>query len=147
MQITQNEFNVITTQLSSVEIDFDDEIKALILLSSLPESWGATVTTVSSSFGSSKLKLNEIRDLILSEDVHRRESGEASCSALNIKGRGRTSQRGQDWNRSKSKRRSKSKPLGDGCWNCGKKRHMRRDCRLPKKKTWGRSKKKILLML
>ena len=87
-----NEFNVITTQLSSIEIDFDDEIKALIPLSSLPESWGATVTAMSSSFGSSKLKLNEIRDLILSEDVHRKESGEASCSVLNIEGRGRTSQ-------------------------------------------------------
>ena len=33
-----NEFNVITTQLSSVEIMFEDEVKALILLSSLPES-------------------------------------------------------------------------------------------------------------
>ena len=87
-----NEFNVITTQLSSIEIDFDDEIKALILLSSLLESWGATVTVVSSSSDSSKLKLNEIRDLILSEDVRRRESGEASCSALNIEGRGRTNQ-------------------------------------------------------
>ena len=30
-----NEFNVITTQLSSVEINFDDKIYALILLSSL----------------------------------------------------------------------------------------------------------------
>ena len=33
-----NEFNVITTQLSSVEITFEDEVKALILLSSPPES-------------------------------------------------------------------------------------------------------------
>ena len=33
-----NEFNVITTQLSLVEITFEDEVKALILLSSLPES-------------------------------------------------------------------------------------------------------------
>ena len=33
-----NEFNVITTQLSFIDIDFDDEIKFLILLSSLPES-------------------------------------------------------------------------------------------------------------
>ena len=87
-----NEFNMITTQLSSVEIDFDDEIKAVILSSSLPKSWGATVTVVSSSFGSSKLKLNEIRDLILSEDVRRRELGEALCSTLNIEGRGRTNQ-------------------------------------------------------
>ena len=123
--------------MSSIEIDFDDEIKVLILLSSLPKSWGASVTAMSSSSDLSKLKLNEIRDLILSEDVHRRESGEASYSALNIEGRGRTSLRGQDQNRSKSKRRSKSKPRGDGYWNCGKKGHLRRDYKLPKKKNQG----------
>ena len=33
-----NEFNMIVRQLSSVEINFEDEIKALILMSSLPES-------------------------------------------------------------------------------------------------------------
>ena len=33
-----NEFNTITNQLSSVEIDFDDEISALIILASLPNS-------------------------------------------------------------------------------------------------------------
>ncbi|KAE8654176.1 E3 ubiquitin protein ligase upl2, putative isoform 2 [Hibiscus syriacus] len=45
-----NELNTITTQLSSVEIEFDDEVRALILLSSLPDSWNATVTAVSSHF-------------------------------------------------------------------------------------------------
>ena len=55
-----NEFNVITTQLSSVEITFEDEVKALVLLSSLPESWSATVTAVSSSSGSAKLKMDDI---------------------------------------------------------------------------------------
>ena len=33
-----NEFNTITNQLSSVEIEFDDEVRALILLASLPNS-------------------------------------------------------------------------------------------------------------
>ena len=33
-----NEFNTITNQLSSVEIDLDDEISALIVLASLPNS-------------------------------------------------------------------------------------------------------------
>ena len=33
-----NEFNIITNQLSSVEIDFDDEIRALIVLASLPNN-------------------------------------------------------------------------------------------------------------
>ena len=61
----------------------------------------------------------------------------ADDEPLNIEGKGRTSQCGQDRNRSKSKRRSKSKPSGDGCWNCGKKGHLRSDCRLPKKKNKG----------
>ena len=34
-----NEFNTITNQLSFIEIDFDDEIRALIVLASLPNSW------------------------------------------------------------------------------------------------------------
>jgi hypothetical protein len=33
-----NEFNTITNQLSLVEIDFDDEIQALIILASLPNN-------------------------------------------------------------------------------------------------------------
>ena len=36
-----NESKTITNQLSSVEIDFDDEIRALILLASLPNNWEA----------------------------------------------------------------------------------------------------------
>ena len=34
-----NEFNTITNHFSSVEIDFDDEIRALIVLASLSNSW------------------------------------------------------------------------------------------------------------
>ena len=36
-----NEFNTITNQLSYVEINFDDEICALIILASLPNNWEA----------------------------------------------------------------------------------------------------------
>ncbi|KAE8697500.1 Retrovirus-related Pol polyprotein from transposon TNT 1-94 [Hibiscus syriacus] len=58
-----NELNTITTQLSSVEIEFGDEVRALILLSYLPDSWNATVTTVSSSSGNIKLKFDDVWDL------------------------------------------------------------------------------------
>ena len=37
--VHKNKFNMIVSQLNSMEIDFKDEIKALILMSSLPESW------------------------------------------------------------------------------------------------------------
>ena len=63
-----NEFNTITNQLSFVEIDFDDEIRAVIVLASLPNSWEAMKMVVSNSAGKSKLKYDDIRDLILSEE-------------------------------------------------------------------------------
>jgi len=70
-------------------------VKALILLSSLPESWSATVTTVSNSASNSKLKLDNICDLILSEDVRMKSLGESSSSssgsALSTETRGRSS--------------------------------------------------------
>jgi len=34
-----NEFNTLTSQLESVEINFDNKIRTLVLLSSLPEAW------------------------------------------------------------------------------------------------------------
>ena len=55
-----NEFNTITNQLSSIEIDFDDEIRALIILASLPNSWEAMRMVVSNSTGKEKLKYIDI---------------------------------------------------------------------------------------
>ena len=77
-----NDFNGIISQLSSVEINFDDEIMALILLSSLPESWSATVTAVSSSSRNQTMKLADIRGLILIEDIRRKDLEGPSSSAL-----------------------------------------------------------------
>ena len=66
-----NEFNMILSQLNSVDINFKDEIKALILMSSLPESWNIVVAAISSSRGSKKLKFGEICDVILRESIRK----------------------------------------------------------------------------
>ena len=90
--ITQhlNEFNTITNQFSSVEIDFVDEIRALILLASLPNSWEAIRMAVSNSVGKAKLNFDDTRDLILAEEVRRIDSGEVFGLgfALNVENRG-----------------------------------------------------------
>ena len=90
-----NEFNTIINQLSSVEIDFNDEIRALIVLASLPNSWEAIRMAVSNSTGKEKLKYNDIRDLILAEKICRRDGGETSesGSALNLETRDRDNNR------------------------------------------------------
>ena len=56
----RNEFNTITNQLSTVEIEFDDKVRALILLASLPNSWEAMRMAVSNFAGKSKLKYDDI---------------------------------------------------------------------------------------
>ena len=61
------EFNMITSQLSSVYIIFEDESKALILRSSLPKSWDTIIAAINSSRGFDKLKYDEIRDEVLVE--------------------------------------------------------------------------------
>ncbi|KAB5537804.1 hypothetical protein DKX38_015337 [Salix brachista] len=131
-----NDFNTITNQLSSVEIEFDDEIRALIILASLPNSWEAMRMVVSNSAGKSKLNYDDIRDLILAEEVRRRDSGEisGSRSALNVDSRGRAQNRNLNRGRSKSRGISKSR-LGHQatCWNCGKTGHIKRNCKNPRK--------------
>jgi hypothetical protein len=93
-------------------------------------------TAVSNSTGKSKLKYDDIRDLILAEEVRRKDFGENSGSALNINTRGRRQDRGLSRGRSKSRYISKRK-FGPRkqveCWNCGKPGHYMRSCTKPKK--------------
>lgn len=85
-----NEFNLMISRLGSVEIKFEDEVQDLLLLfllSSLPKSWAGIVIAVSSSLRTTKLTFESIRDLILDEDVRRRNVGEGSASLLNTEER------------------------------------------------------------
>ena len=106
-----NEFNTITNQLSSVEIDFDDEISALIVLASLPNSWEAIRMAISNSTGKEKLKYNDIRDLILAEEIRRRDVDETSRSGyvLNLEIRGKGNDKNSNWDRSKSRNSNRNR--------------------------------------
>ena len=61
--------------------------------------------TVSNSTRKENLKYNDIRDLILAEEIYRRDVGETSGSgfALNLKTRGRGNDRNSNRGRSKSR--------------------------------------------
>ena len=128
-----NEFNTITNQLFTMGIEFDDEVRALILLASLPNSWEAMRMTVSNSAGKSKLKYDNIRDLILSEEVRRKDANidkaQDQAFVIENKSRGR-SRRPNDRkfnDRSQSRDRSQFKETKE-CFHCGKNVHLRRDC-------------------
>ena len=62
---------MIVSQLNSVDINFEDEIKVLCLMSSLPESWDTVVAAISTSRGFEKLKFDEIYDIVLSGSIRK----------------------------------------------------------------------------
>ena len=96
---------------------------------------------VSNSTEKEKLKYNDIRGLILAEEIRKRDVGETSKfgSALNLETRGRGNDRNSNRGISKSRNsnRNKSKSRSGQqvqCWNCGKTCHFRRQCKSLKKK-------------
>eukprot|EP00253_Pinus_taeda_P029010 PITA_29010 len=91
-----NDFNNVTSQLSSVGVNFDDEVRALLFLCSSPESWNGLVVAISNSvYGSSTLKFDDVVGAILSEEMRRKSSGETSGNALTAETRGRKMERGK----------------------------------------------------
>ena len=131
-----NDFNTVTSQLSSVGVNFDDEVRAFLFLCSFPESWNGLVMAISNSVsGSSTLKFDDVVGAILSEEMRQKSSGETSGNALSAESRGRRMERGKSSGyRNKSRKgRSKSRS-GIVCWKCGKKGHLKKDCRSRKGK-------------
>jgi len=63
-----NDFNTITSQLCSVGVKFDDEVRDFLFLCSLLESWNGLVMAISNSISrSGTLKFDDVVHAILSE--------------------------------------------------------------------------------
>jgi hypothetical protein len=135
-----NDFNTVTNQLSSVKVDFDDEVRALLILCSLSKRWNGLVMDVRNSIsGSNTLKFDDVVGVILSEEMRWKRTVETSGNALNMESRGRQKDRekGLENRENSRKGRSKSRLGKIECWNCGKKGHLKKDCRALKKQRDG----------
>ena len=67
--------------------------------------------TVSNSTGKEKLKYNDIRDLIMAEEIRKRDAGETSGSdsVLNLEKRSRANDRNSNRDRSKSRNSNRNR--------------------------------------
>ena len=132
-------FQDCVNRLSTMKMVLDEELQALILLSSLPDSWETLVVSLSNSAPNGVVTLAMVKDSMLNEELRRKELGITSeSSALVTENRGRNVYRNSHDNdkRDKSKKRSKSRK-GIICHYCKKPGHMKNECRKLKVKNDG----------
>ncbi|XP_016168674.1 uncharacterized protein LOC107611236 [Arachis ipaensis] len=88
-------FQETVNQLINNEITLNDELQALLLLSSLPDSWKVLVVTLTNSAPKEKLMLAMVIESMLNEEARRRERGLTNTSsqseALVLESRGEKS--------------------------------------------------------
>ena len=60
-----NKFNIITSQFSSVKIILDDEIRAILLLCSMPNSWENLIIVINNSTPIGTLKFDDVNSSLM----------------------------------------------------------------------------------
>ena len=123
-----NNFKGLINQLAKIEIKLDDELQALLLLSSFIESWDTLVVTLSNSAPMRKLTVDTVTDSLLNEEVRIKQRGISLQSEVNfVDNPDRSENHGRNKGRNKSKERSKSRPKLV-CYYCAKPGHKQSDC-------------------
>ncbi|KAK9937625.1 hypothetical protein M0R45_014403 [Rubus argutus] len=126
-----NVFKGLLAQLSNVEVKVEEEDKALLLLTSLPDSYENIITTI--LYGKDTLKLEDVESTLLSH-AKRKKADDSQGSLFVTHGknhRGRSTARGSsEHSRSKSRGRGKGKQ----CYKCKEWGHIKPDCPLMKEK-------------
>jgi hypothetical protein len=121
-----NTFKQIISDMLRIDIKFEDEDKAMMLLTSLPASYEHLVTTL--LYGKEILELEEVSGALLDHYQRKhKDSAESSGEGLVVKGyqdRGRK----KDKDDKSARGRSKSKSKTVKCFKCQKKGHMKREC-------------------
>ncbi|MCO5557881.1 hypothetical protein L7F22_011453 [Adiantum nelumboides] len=148
-----NEFNALYSQLTSKGLNFDDEMKAIFLLCSLPASWDTFNTAISNSTHGGKLAFGDVTSVLLTEEIrhqsldsggHDNEMQEVVGLMKNLSvhmmGGGRSQgygyERGYGSNESFAGGRGRGM-AGRGdmfqCYNCGEWGHKSPQCDKPKR--------------
>ena len=120
-----NEMQGIVDQLSGMGINFENEILALMVLASLPESWETLKISLTNSAPNGVVNMELVKSGILNEEMRRRSKGASSTQSdiLVVSSRGRSDTRSSK-QRDKSRGNSKSKYANVECHYCKKKGHI-----------------------
>jgi hypothetical protein len=127
-----SEFQDLVNQLTRMNLVVDDELQALLLLSSLPDSWETLVVSLSNFAPNGVLQLAMVKDSLFNEETRRKDMGKDDAQALVTENRGRSKGRNS---KGRSKSRSQSQTKGKvKCFYCDKEGHIKRNCKAWKNK-------------
>jgi hypothetical protein len=132
-----NAFNIVVSQLVSIEIKISNEDKCISLLCFLPGSRDSLVVAIGSN--TTALKFDEVVSSLFSKDMRQKNMEGQSTNSLFARGRSQEMNRSNfSSERSKSKGRSNSpKNFVRVCWRCGKEGHYKKQCRYKVEKKKG----------
>ncbi|KAL6572183.1 hypothetical protein OROMI_013141 [Orobanche minor] len=124
-----NAYHGLINQSTNIKIFIDDEVVALLLLSSFLDSWDTLVVSINSSALDGALTLKMVKHYLLNEESKRKEQDRSfdtkAMIAENID-RGRSKNKSSKFTRDKS--RGKSRPRKDfKCNYCGGLNHYKRE--------------------
>ncbi|CAL1406718.1 unnamed protein product [Linum trigynum] len=127
-----NEIQGIVDQLSGMGIKMEDEVVALLVLASLPESWETLKISLTNSPKDGVINMEIVKSGVLNEEMRKRSQGASSSSSqsdlltVDSRSRGRSEARGS---KQRGKGRGKSNKFANiQCHHCKEKGHIRRFC-------------------
>ncbi|CAL1380337.1 unnamed protein product [Linum trigynum] len=127
-----NEIQGIVDQLSGMGIKMEDEVVALLVLASLPESWETLKISLTNSAKDGVINMEIVKSGVLNEEMRKRSQGASSSSSqsdlltVDSKSRGRSEARGS---KQRGKSRGKSNKFANiQCHHYKEKGHIRRFC-------------------
>jgi hypothetical protein len=118
-----NTFNTLIVQLTSMDVKFEDEDKAITLFCSLRESWDNLVTSIR-FISTEVLDYDSVVGALFDEEMRKKFSKETSTSNMVVV-RDRTKENNEiiySWSKSRHKN-GKEK-----CWYSGKTWHLKKYC-------------------
>jgi hypothetical protein len=77
-----NDFQSIVNQLTTMKMNLDEELQALMLLSSLPDSWETLVVSLSNFTHDGKMNMEQVTNNMFNEETRRQAAGVDNAQAL-----------------------------------------------------------------
>ncbi|KAH9728046.1 hypothetical protein KPL70_008880 [Citrus sinensis] len=118
-----DEFNRVCDTLETIDESLSDESKALLLVSSLPQSYSNFVDAL--MYERQTLSLDEVKAVLNTRGLQQKSVSIESGVGLTVKGK---FEKNKNTTKNQKQSKSKTKPNDLKCFHCHKEGHFKKDC-------------------